>query len=573
MAINLFLKNLPKDEYKEIIKTIILLLSKKSVVNRRMIFFINRLSKYYNFSDEELDRLYFIDTRYKLKVVDVVQNLSSNSTKMLLFLMVIFDEVFQEVKLDKYYKKEKILKQFPIDEDIQKEIVNLSKEYLEKTIDIYNYIYKDSDTFFDKNKKYYKKFFLLDFKRLRKISKKEKKIFLQILYYLMMDDGEIKYLEEQMLQLWSFYFGVAYKEIKHLSTKLSAIDEFKEQWVKKLLIFSYLITQENKEEAIIKVSKIFSIDKKDLDNIKDFLFDYHQIVSKLYDILWKSKNLTTPDENIAQNMQLTLNTLEFAFMLLPQARMFQYISYLQKINAFRHFIGLPITIKESITQEDEQLIKLQEGDENSMIVCIDGFLSEKTTTQFSDWLEGLNTLEINSKVYGFKWQAKNYNYIPNKGLSTWYEAVSNSLIAGEELSKYIISKKSKNPNLEITLMGHSLGARVIFNTLHHLINSNIKVNRVFLFGGAKGRDIIEWTDVSFAIREGIYNFYSKKDGVLKNLYSVAMLEKPIGLSKIKIIKNKNTKKLELKNINVTNIINGHGEYKPKLDKILNSFNI
>lgn len=133
----------------------------------------------------------------------------------------------------------------------------------------------------------------------------------------------------------------------------------------------------------------------------------------------------------------------------------------------------------------------------------------------------------------------------------WHTAVRNSKDTGDCLAKVLNSCQKK----EFILIGHSLGARVIFNCLTHLQENHLNSNifEVHLLGGAVGNNSKKWSKMSLVVKNSIYNYFSDHDKVLKNAYRATMLSaKPIGLNEIS-----NEKVI---NRNSTWLIKGHTEY-------------
>ena len=116
------------------------------------------------------------------------------------------------------------------------------------------------------------------------------------------------------------------------------------------------------------------------------------------------------------------------------------------------------------------------------------------------------------------------------------------------------------------LMGHSLGARVIYYLLNALATKdNSIINDVYLLGGAVDRTGNDgWQSVTKAVSGKIHNCYSNNDDTLKFLYqgANALSSSPIGLGKIKF---KNDK---LANYDFSSLISGHMDYKEKMNTIL-----
>jgi len=113
----------------------------------------------------------------------------------------------------------------------------------------------------------------------------------------------------------------------------------------------------------------------------------------------------------------------------------------------------------------------------------------------------------------------------------WHVSVRNAKVAGSQLGEVL----SACPHKEFILVGHSLGARIIYNCLDYLHNNNVitNINEVHMLGGAVGNNSARWKNVSEKVVNKIYNYYSNNDMVLKTSYRIAMLSRnPIGLTKI-----------------------------------------
>ncbi len=175
MAINLFLNRISKVEFLKIVKTIVYFIYRNQVITQDIVVFIHNLSKGYDLSDEEFEDIFLIDARYKLNLTELIATSDKQANKMLLFFMLLFANIFNDSNLKEYYKKENILEELPIDSTVLNEIKDLTQEYIEYSIKIYNYIYS-------KNQKISKSFLLLDMEELNALSQQDKNSFLYILY-------------------------------------------------------------------------------------------------------------------------------------------------------------------------------------------------------------------------------------------------------------------------------------------------------------------------------------------------------------------------------------------------------
>jgi hypothetical protein len=122
----------------------------------------------------------------------------------------------------------------------------------------------------------------------------------------------------------------------------------------------------------------------------------------------------------------------------------------------------------------------------------------------------------------------------------------------------------KNPKLKINLYGHSLGANLVNHTLQYLHKIELKVNDVYLFGGASELNKEVWTDI-LVTTNNIYNYYSDNDSILKWLYRSMEWSSPIGLNPI--LCNKKNNIGNIYNYDVSEIIDGHTEYTSNFSEL------
>lgn len=215
------------------------------------------------------------------------------------------------------------------------------------------------------------------------------------------------------------------------------------------------------------------------------------------------------------------------------------------------------------------------------IITIDGFLNQDKD-DIKEWETTIKKKYPNNTWYHLNWQSENskqllrrtlerlgISLIPNPiailnitklpriliGLSgitkTWKNALRNSEKTGKLLSDVLFNCEID----EFILIGHSLGGRVIFNCLNNLKLNNKKIIQdVHLLGGAVSNNMVNWSLAEKAVKNKIYNYYSKKDSVLQIAYKLGTLDNnPIGRDII------NTEKSE--NINVTQLVNSHMAFK------------
>ncbi|MEV9615369.1 DUF726 domain-containing protein [Aliarcobacter butzleri] len=254
-----------------------------------------------------------------------------------------------------------------------------------------------------------------------------------------------------------------------------------------------------------------------------------------------------------------------------------------------------------------EIVKIKLGIEPA-IICIDGFLNEKNRKAPQSWLDGLEEKYKENTIYYVKWESKRLmklvasisQVLTKEGLkSTTFSA---ALSASKATASNVVPlgfafqtlQFATNPwsvasikayqtgalladiiartDKEYILIGHSLGARVIYSCLDSLkTKDKYFIKDVHLLGGAVDKNCknddnrVCWSELHNSVSGKIRNYYSKNDTVLQTLYKVGEGVKfefgdPIGRYPIENEK--------IDNIDVTEDIKGHTEYKPNLNKIL-----
>lgn len=254
----------------------------------------------------------------------------------------------------------------------------------------------------------------------------------------------------------------------------------------------------------------------------------------------------------------------------------------------KSYLMLDKKYPQSYQKDGFELVKIKDG-KYPAIVCIDGFMSEDDIKISDIWLKNLSKHYGENMVYYVKWEAKNIvkliednwdksNFSDNllKGLfhsvksvvtdisDYWDEVNKKAQSGGIALAKEMIKTDKK-----YILIGHSLGAKIIFTCMEKLSEANRKdaIESVHFLGGAIDKRE-NWQKVSKVVNDKIYNYFNEDDFVLKYLYKAGelgryeLLHEPIGISKI-------CETEKIKNINISNIVSNHNDYKQNLKKILN----
>ena len=242
---------------------------------------------------------------------------------------------------------------------------------------------------------------------------------------------------------------------------------------------------------------------------------------------------------------------------------------------------------------DYNFVKVQEGLSASRhsVIVINGLLSKKNPQTVReeewfdlthDWVSGLRGTYDDDDIWHLNWDAKSLaNFGSWAGASTgagilaassglsnlvlsvsgnpWYSAMLKAQKTGAILAEAL----SRTEGTTFTLMGHSLGARVIFFALMALSTKDERyVRDVVLMGGAVGRDKVKsWEKAGAAVTGTMYNCHSAHDDTLRHLYQMAnaWLSKPAGLG---------AAMPPAFNIDCTDFISGHTVWKANLPRVL-----
>mgnify|MGYP003132014868 CR=1 FL=1 len=257
-----------------------------------------------------------------------------------------------------------------------------------------------------------------------------------------------------------------------------------------------------------------------------------------------------------------------------------------------------------------EIIKIKPGS-GIPIICIDGFLNEKSKDAADSWLDPIAKKYPENSIYYVRWESKRLRDIASSfgGVGTnamgrrtaVRAALSASKTAAKKLAPVGFAIQAlglaSNPwsvagvkayqtgalladiiartEGKYILIGHSLGARVIYSCLSALKTKHEQyIQDVHLLGGAVNNlysddeedgDKANWYGIEKAVAGNIFNYYSLEDDVLKYLYRIGEGVKfdfgePIGRNPIE--------SQAVTNIDMTEFVSGHTRYKEVLGEIL-----
>ncbi|CAM6013771.1 unnamed protein product [Sphagnum balticum] len=151
--------------------------------------------------------------------------------------------------------------------------------------------------------------------------------------------------------------------------------------------------------------------------------------------------------------------------------------------------------------------------------------------------------------------------------SKWAIAVDRSDKAGKLLAMILL--KGGQGNRPVTLMGYSLGARVIFSCLEELSRKGDRgaiVERVVLLGAPITLDKGRWEMARKVVAGRFVNAFSSNDWILGVVYRATFLTQ--GLAGLQVVDIPG-----IENVDVSELVDGHSAYLTKLGEILQGIEI
>ena len=227
------------------------------------------------------------------------------------------------------------------------------------------------------------------------------------------------------------------------------------------------------------------------------------------------------------------------------------------------------------------------------IIVIKGYLSDETYSEevSDDYVGRLRDAGWRGSIYHLWWDASNegglaqtvaggpllgvIGYGMHPILITgligarwhWAKVKDRAKTTGRDYALDII--KSEVTESKISLLGHSLGARVAYYLMRTAVGESFTFENVYLLGGAVRRDSSkEWGYVVGAVSGVLVNVHNKKDKILSSFYRAAELrQNPCGR---KPIKREHSK---IQNVDARYIINSssHGAYRKHLRATIGAY--
>ncbi|XP_050412160.1 transmembrane and coiled-coil domain-containing protein 4 isoform X1 [Patella vulgata] len=151
----------------------------------------------------------------------------------------------------------------------------------------------------------------------------------------------------------------------------------------------------------------------------------------------------------------------------------------------------------------------------------------------------------------------------------WSVCLNRSNAAGKQLAEVLLSREQgKRP---VTLIGYSLGARVIFSCLEELAKrkgSEGIVEDVILLGAPVSGDPKYWQVLTKVVAGKIVNGYCRGDWLLKFLYRTSSVQ--LRIAGLRPVKWENRR---MHNIDLSDVVSGHMDYQNQLTTIMKAVGV
>jgi hypothetical protein len=159
------------------------------------------------------------------------------------------------------------------------------------------------------------------------------------------------------------------------------------------------------------------------------------------------------------------------------------------------------------------------GDSSKALVFIDGYLSEDKVR--NNLLYALSNAGWQDALYHLWWDSGLFeSSLMGLGIGHWHKTKSRATRVGRDYLPHLITNQI--PENNVSLIAHSLGARVAYYCMDVWSDKQHCLQNVILLSGAVRRDSSkDWGYVASQIRGNLINVYSSDDKVLKYAFKMA----------------------------------------------------
>jgi hypothetical protein len=170
-----------------------------------------------------------------------------------------------------------------------------------------------------------------------------------------------------------------------------------------------------------------------------------------------------------------------------------------------------------------------------MLLIINGYRTRKDIApeRYTFHIQTAQSMGWNGNISLLWWDASSSSSLLFRTLVPfhWHKVKNRAERTGKKYFSFVLQQLKEET---ISVIAHSLGARVVYFGISEQKTTDRRIKDVILLGGAIRRNKREWNTVSKNISGSLINIYNQNDKVLNQLYKSAELRinDPIGLSPI-----------------------------------------
>lgn len=163
-----------------------------------------------------------------------------------------------------------------------------------------------------------------------------------------------------------------------------------------------------------------------------------------------------------------------------------------------------------------KLYKIHDGDKSKITIFVHGFLAVSSQYDCDELIHFILRARPTGQVYLLVWESGKLENLKDLVLSyrNYRRYRKQAEIIGMKMKRHIAAIPG-SANIPISLVGHSLGASIIYHALAEDDWSRYNIQDIVFMGGAIEVNYNEMLKIMLNTHGGLYNGYSDSDQILK----------------------------------------------------------